>query len=153
MAEPIKGVAYNFFLSLVDAADPAKFKSNPTLAAGDFQVSKDGGAFANLATLPAVLPASSVSVSVGLSATEMTADKVFIKAIDQAGAEWEDLVAFIDVPVSSSETAVDILEGDHIENSTSLIINKKGTLTPVLNKQIKGSLLVPSVTISTLEAP
>ena len=40
------------------------------------KVVKDGGAFANITTLPAVTPASSKSVKVTLSSTEMNADEV-----------------------------------------------------------------------------
>lgn len=153
MAEPVRGVAYDFFLGLTSILDSQEFLVDPTIVAGDFQISKDGGAYVNLATLPVVLPAVSVSVLVSLSATEMDADKVVITAIDISADEWNDVFAFIDAPVANSQSAVDILEGDHIEDSTSLIINLKGTSTPVISKQIGGSLLTSGVTIRTLEAP
>lgn len=89
---PKKAVEFIFYVSLVDTANQPDFKSAPTIAAGDFKVSKDGGALANLATLPAVTPAASVMVKVTLSATEMTADNVTVICIDAAGAEWDDLV-------------------------------------------------------------
>ena len=67
------------------------FKANPTLAAGDVKISKDGGTYANLTTLPAVTPASSRSVKVSLSATEMTASQVTVLFVDQTSPkEWED---------------------------------------------------------------
>lgn len=150
MAEPLKGVAYEFPLGLDSILGPG-FQVNPTLQAGDFQISKDFGAFANLATLPVVTPAGSSSVKVNLSATEMTADKILIEAKDAAGSEWEEAQIFIDVPVANTQSAVDILEGDHIETSTTLIINKKATLTKVLEKKIIGSLLKTGVTIRTTE--
>ena len=149
MAEPVKGVSYEFYVSLADAGDPTQFKSNPTLASGDFQLSKDGGSFSNLATLPVVAPSSSASVKIVLSATEMTADKVVVKAIDVAGSEWNQLIVFIDVPVSSSETAVDILEGDHDESRTNVTIFKKGTSTKLIEKDITVSLLTEGVVIQT----
>jgi crotonobetainyl-CoA:carnitine CoA-transferase CaiB-like acyl-CoA transferase len=90
---------------------------------------------------------------VSLTADEMNADKVNIFAQDQAGAEWFEALVDLDVPTGNIDTAVDILEGDHIENSTSLVINRKGTTTPVLNKQIKGSQLQPDIEIITEEAP
>lgn len=93
---PVKGEDFIFRLALEDAALPGSFKANPTIAAGDFQVSKDGGALANLATLPSVEPASSIWVKVTLSATEMTADTVVIQAIDQtATKEWNDFALCI----------------------------------------------------------
>lgn len=151
MAEPVKGVAYDFPVGL-DSVLATGFQVNPTIAAGDFQISKDFGTFANLATLPVVTPPGSTSVKVSLSALEMTADKILILAKDTAGDEWDEMQAFIETPVSTSQSVIDILEGDHIENSINLIINKKGTVTPVLSKKITGSLLIPSATIRTTES-
>ncbi len=92
-----KNTAYTFYLTLADSASPSSFKANPTIAIGDFKISKDGGAFVNLATLPVVEPASSVMVKVSLSATEMDADKVNVVGIDVAGAEWNDVAYIFDV--------------------------------------------------------
>lgn len=78
-------------MSLDDMAVAGKIKLTPTIAAGDFKVSKDGGALANLNTLPSESPAGSGLVTVLLSATEMTADMVTIRALDQTTpAEWAD---------------------------------------------------------------
>ncbi len=52
-----KNAAYTMYVGLVDQSNTKVFRAAPTLAAGDFKVSKDGGAFANLGTLPAVTPA------------------------------------------------------------------------------------------------
>jgi hypothetical protein len=151
MALPKKGVAYEFFLSLVDALDAESFLADPTIAAGDFQISKDGGAFANLATLPVVEPSGSIGVKISLSAGEMDADKVMVQGIDQAGNEWFDVMVFIDVPTTNAETAGDLLEGDHFETSQKVQIFKKGTAIVLLDKNVGGSLLSPNVTITTNE--
>lgn len=90
-----RGVAYRTWVSLVAQATRPQFQSSPTLAAGDVQVSKDGGALANLTTLPVVTPAASVLVQVDLSATEMTADLVMVVFRDAAGAQWDDLLLVI----------------------------------------------------------
>lgn len=95
MATPVKGVAYVFYITLVDDLNPNTFKVNPTIAAGDFQVSIDGGAFANLTTLPVVTPASSRTVKVSLDATEMDGDNINVVGVDVTGAEWQELVSFI----------------------------------------------------------
>ncbi len=88
---PNKGEDFVIHIALEDAAIAGSFKANPTIASGDFKVSKDGGALADLATLPSVEPAGSVSVKIALSAAEMTADNVFIQAIDQTVTkEWND---------------------------------------------------------------
>lgn len=84
---PTKNSAYVFRCVLFAQSDN-QIKSNPTLASGDWKVSIDGGAFANLATLPDVDPDGSVQVKVSLSATEMNGDEIMVTAIDAAGAEW-----------------------------------------------------------------
>lgn len=151
MAQPLKGEAYEFFTALTDFLDPSKFVINPTVALGDFKISKEGGAFANLLTTPVVSPAGSLSVKINLSALEMTADKIVISAKDASGDQWKDLFFFVDAPTGNQENIIDILEGDHKETNTDLEIFKKGTTTLVLKKKITGSLLSPSVTVETKE--
>lgn len=93
---PVKNEDFIIRIALVDAADGKSFKSNPTIAAGDFKVDKDGGGLTNLSTLPSVDPASTVLVKITLSATEMNADVVTIVGIDQtATKEWADFVLSI----------------------------------------------------------
>lgn len=88
-AIPKSGAAYIFYGCLVSQADTKLFKSAPTLAAGDFKVSIDGGAFANLGTLPTNTPGT-YSVKFTLSGAEMTGDNILVVASDAAGAEWCD---------------------------------------------------------------
>ena len=87
---PKKGVAYTFYTALTDQSDTKLLKANPTLASGDCVISKDGGAFANLATLPDAEPDASASIRVQLSADEMDADNIVVKFSDAAGDEWCD---------------------------------------------------------------
>lgn len=93
---PVKGEDFVIRVALQDAANPGKFKINPTIAAGDFRVKKDAGALTNLTTLPAVDSASEFWVKVTLSATEMNADNVCIQAVDQTDPpEWLDFALCI----------------------------------------------------------
>jgi len=151
MALPIQGVAYIFYIALVDKNDPDTFKANPTIAAGDFKASTDGAAFTNRTNLPVVDPTGSITVKIALSAIEMTGAKVNIQGIDVSGAEWQDTLAIIDVPEGSVETLLDLDLGDHTETNTSLIIKKAGTETIILNKEITGSLLADNITVRTVE--
>jgi hypothetical protein len=64
---------------------------NPTIAAGDFKVSIDGAALANLATIPAVTPAGSSMIKFTLSTSEMAGANATVVGIDAAGAEWCDI--------------------------------------------------------------
>lgn len=117
-----KNEAYTFGMVLIDSADNLSIKTNPTLATGDYKISKDGGAFANLATLPTVSPAAGNQVEVVLSATEMDADNIMIQAIDVAGAEWNDNFFSITTQANSNadiktdtvsiETKVDTIAAD-----------------------------------------
>lgn len=88
---PKKAQAWQATICLNDMAIAGAFKANPTLAAGDFKIDKDGAGFNNLGTLPTVSPAAGVAVLVVLTGTEMTADIVTITAIDQTSPkEWAD---------------------------------------------------------------
>lgn len=93
---PVKNEDFAFRLSLESYTNPGNFQSNPTIAAGDFKVSVDGGALSNLTTLPTVSPASSVLVLVSLSSSEMNGDVISIVCIDQTSPkEWADTVVTI----------------------------------------------------------
>jgi hypothetical protein len=90
------------------AAATTLLQVNPTIAAGDFKVSIDGGAFANLATLPVVTPAGGRSVKITLSAAEMNGDNIFLQCVDAAGAEWCDLAINVQTtPVDASVVQID----------------------------------------------
>lgn len=87
---PKISTAFITFVGLRSQADSTIFKSSPTLAAGDFKVSIDGGALANLATLPTVTPASSKMVKIELSTSETAGANNTVVCSDAAGAEWFD---------------------------------------------------------------
>ena len=98
---PVKNQDFVIYVGLEDMANPGSFKSSPTIAAGDFKVSKDGGTLTNLTTTPDVDPDSSVCLKISLSATEMNADSVVIVGIDQtATKEWADF--FLSIPTTSA---------------------------------------------------
>lgn len=109
MAIPIYGVAYEFCVGLVDRSNRPQLKGNPTIASGDFLVSTDGGSFVNLTTIPDVYPATSRSVRIRLSASEMTGEKVVVVGVDAAGAEWDDVfVCVTPEPVSRGANVLQI---------------------------------------------
>lgn len=98
---PYKNEAFTFGTPVEDYANPGNFKVNPTIAAGDWKISKDDGAFANLATTPTVSPAGSTRIKITLSADEMNADNVSIQGIDQTSPkEWSDFFLEIPTPVA-----------------------------------------------------
>ena len=91
---PLKNAAYTFEIALTSQGDTDIFQVNPTLAAGDVTVSRDGGAFANIGTLPVAIGGGAV-VTATLAAGE-TADRVAVLFHDAAGDEWQDLLVFIE---------------------------------------------------------
>lgn len=89
--KPTRAAAWRIMAALADFSNPGALKAAPTLAAGDWKVSIDGGAFANLATLPQVLPAAGTAVQIDLSSGEMTGDTIVVTGIDQTSPkEWGD---------------------------------------------------------------
>ncbi len=171
MAEPKRGVAYDFSIELPDAAVSGKFKINPTIAEGDFKISKDNGDFTNLDTLPVVSPVGGVSVKVSLSTDEMVTDKIKVTGIDAAGNEWLDVSIFIDVTLLTVDDPVvlsSVLESIYraeitlsINETTdeyTVIWIKNGfriTTGIILStiqviKQVNGIDLIPTVTILEL---
>jgi hypothetical protein len=94
MPGPKKNTAFTFNVALTSQADTKLFKTSPTLAAGDITVSKDGGDFANIGTLPTQIQTTGV-LPIALTADEMNADRVVVRFSDAAGAEWCDLIVSI----------------------------------------------------------
>jgi len=93
---PKKNEDFLLRVSLNDFSSGGSFKANPTIEAGDFKVSIDGGALTNLTTLPTVSPAGSVLVLISLSAAEMNGDVIAVVGIDQTtNKEWADFVLAI----------------------------------------------------------
>lgn len=73
------------------------FVSNPPLAAGDVQRSLDGAAFANITTLPTVVPAADTSVRINVAAAELAGKMLTIRFIDQTSPRaWDDRVIIIE---------------------------------------------------------
>lgn len=120
-----KNTAYTFYLTLADSASPYKFKANPTIASGDFKISKNGGTFVDLATLPVVEPDGSVMVKVSLSATEMDADKVNVMGIDVAGSEWNDVAKIFDVQ-SDLDNIADVVWDEILTGQLHNVQNSAG---------------------------
>ena len=86
------GKAKTFLLPFIEYG-ATDFKTGVTLAAGDVKISKDGGAFTNIATLPTILGAWMV---ITLSATEMQAEYIAFQAIDQTATKvFEDQGAIL----------------------------------------------------------
>lgn len=106
MLPPVKGAAFTFDISLVSQADTDVFKTSVTLAEGDITISKDGGSYTNIATLPTEIGTTGV-LPVALSTDEMNADRVTVRFHDAAGDEWQDAI----VTIYTSGQTLDTIEG------------------------------------------
>lgn len=135
---PKRATEFITYVRLTSQANPLLFQVNPTLAAGDVKISIDGGAQANLATLPVVTPAGSTRVKVTVSAAEMTGDNIDIDFIDAAGAQWCDLglniqpsVQQIDTLASSTVpvTSVTGNVGGNVVGSVGSVVGAVGSVT------------------------
>jgi hypothetical protein len=108
MAELRKyGEATTIYFPLVDAG-AVDFEATPvSFAAGDTQISKDGGAFANTTNNPA--HEGNGIYSLALTATEMEAAVVVVTVIDSATKTWEDQAIVIDTyGNASAQHAIDL---------------------------------------------
>ena len=90
---PIPGSTFTFYLpGLEDQANAGLWKSSPTIAAGDFTISVNGGAFEALDNTPTVKPTGGTQIEFVLSAAETTAagegGSITVNCVDAAGAEW-----------------------------------------------------------------
>jgi hypothetical protein len=134
-----KGAEYIFYAGLVSQST-GQFQANPTIAAGDFKVSIDGGALANLATLPAVTPAASRMVKFTLSTSEMNGDNITVVGADAAGAEWDEIMVSI-------QTAVRQI--DDLATPTNITA---GTITTATNVTTVNGLAANVITAASMAA-
>jgi len=84
------GAAYSFSAPIIKAGSTDyALTADWTPAAGDVQISKDGGAFANIATLPTFI-SGAAALNWSLSATECEATEIVIQVIDSATKAVQD---------------------------------------------------------------
>jgi hypothetical protein len=88
----VKGTALTFtWPGLVSQADTDIFKTNPTLALGDFKLIADGAVIGNLTNTPTVINASYSAIQFSLTTAETNYDQAVIACHDGAGDEWQDV--------------------------------------------------------------
>lgn len=133
---PVKGTAYTFEMSLISQADTDIFQTSVTLADGDVQVSKNGGAFANIGTLPSEIGTSGV-LTVTLAAGEVD-DRNAVRFHDVAGDEWQDALVIIHTAGQSLDT---------MDGNIDSILDDTGTDIPASIATVDG--IVDSILVDT----
>ena len=151
---PRKNVAHKFYIGLTDQSNTKLLKANPTIASGDFKVSIDGGAFANLATLPSANPASGRAIMIDLSSTEMNGDNIVVQCVDAAGAEWCDKLIAIQTtarqiddlafPVTSGRGMV--VDAAGLVDANTVKVGPTGSGTAQTARDVGASVLLSSGT-------
>jgi len=143
MASPIAGSAFTFTLSLLSQTD-GTIVANPTLATGDVKISTDGGAFANLATLPTVTPASGGTVEVNLTSGEVGNDHFTVAFTDQAGSEWKTTYYHETVQSTEAPTAADVADAvwdeTYASHTTAGTFGKLMDILRKANRAIEGEV-------------
>ena len=145
-----KNVAYTLDIGLFLSGS---LVMSPTLATGDFKISKDNGATANLATLPVVAPSSSGVVKVVLAQAEMNADRVTIIGRDAAGENWEDVLVALTTTGDTVDTVKTVVDAILVDTGTTLQAELDGIQADTENIQTRlPAALVNSRMDSTMDA-
>ncbi|MEO0477135.1 MAG: hypothetical protein AAF085_14365 [Planctomycetota bacterium] len=117
--------------------------SAPTIAAGDVQISKDGGVFANVATLPTF---TNGQLAIALSATELQAEQVTIRWVDQtADKEWDDDASVLTTAGNGSALLSDV-------NVAMRGTDGANTTTPPTVAEIEAALINEGDSTALLQA-
>lgn len=143
------------YVSLAPQTATGAWQSNPTLATGDVKVSIDGGALANLGTLPAVTPASSKLVKITLSQAEINGDNITIIFSDQTSpAEWCDKTINLQTsarqyddlayPATSGRSMV--VDASGLVDANTVKVGPSGSGTAQTARDIGASVLLSSGT-------
>lgn len=147
------GRAKTYDIALYDANGDF---ANVTLASGDVQISKDGGAFANTGSLPSQVGTSGV-YSLSLTDAEHEARRVVVRWSDQSGTEFVDGGLAIDLDSPSGEvhtrvtaytddgafTVGNIVAGQKLAGHAVLCLNAAGqTDLGVIASNTNGALVL-----------
>ena len=75
--------------------------------AGDFKISKDGGALANTTNLPTQITANQPLYEITLTATEMQASEIYVTGRDVATGSYQPVVITVTTRESYSQQTID----------------------------------------------
>lgn len=93
-------------------------------AAGDIKISKDGGAFANVANSVSQVAASNPLYKLTLSATEMQAELAIVQIVDQNGPAFRDQLWIVR---TKQRLGAVIVDSSNITNGSAVTYTGNGT--------------------------
>lgn len=150
---PLKNSAFSFEIALDSQADGDVFQTSVTLAAGDVQVSKDGGAFSNITSLPTEISSTGVLI-VALTATEMNADRITVRFHDAAGDEWKDrLVNIFTETVQINDLATSTALQTVDDNVDAILVDTGTTLDDKIDAIKAKTDTIPADPAETSDIP
>lgn len=111
MPVDIRGEASTQYIELmgISTGEPV---IDPDIQAGDVTVSKDGGAFVPITTLPTVNPAGTPQVEFDLSVAEKTADIIRVRFKDVSDDEWLETVYEIQTVENTYQAKLEMIDDD-----------------------------------------
>lgn len=121
----IAGQPYSFSAFLFQSLNSQYIQTSPTLSIGDVKISKDGGGYSNITSLP-VEVSSSGELTVSLTSLETTGVTKYItvKFSDVSGSQWTDAAYQIDVQESKT------INLDNLDVSVSSRLATAGYTSP-----------------------
>ena len=113
----VKGAGETFDFPLVTAGEQG-YLSGATIATGDARIMKDGGAWNDTTNL--FVDEDEGVYSITLTDTEMNADRITVKIVDQTGTqEWDDQSIVINNTVQSVDLENDAITASKYDESTA----------------------------------
>lgn len=143
------GVAFDYTICLPDYAEPKDFQATVTFAAGDVQISQDGGSFINITALPTHVEAGCWDQNV--SAAEMQGDRVDIYYVDTATKVFIDSHIAINTIGAKPFVYRDVAEAAGTSTTTELPVGAStvdDTYNDLLMSVIAGTGVGQSVPIT-----
>jgi len=132
---PVKGVAFNFPIGLVDQGDTDVLQTTVTITTADVWVSIDGAAMAAAAAAPTELLTTPGGAKTGvlwqnLTAAEMNGDVITVLYHDADGSEWQDAVVTIYTCAQTLDT---------IDGLIDTLLARLGAWTGTLRNTVLGA--------------
>jgi hypothetical protein len=152
LAQPcVAGTAYQFPVFVGSQADTDVFQTSVSLVAGDVQVSKDGGGYSNITSLPSEIGATG-EITVILAGAETTGATKYItvKFHDVTGDQWQDVVYIIPMQTAISDYATTGADGDTLETLSDQLDVAQADLDSPAQYKADVSALATSAEIAAL---